>query len=829
VAIELEAGLRSTCVLLTVKSSEGAVLRTSKGARTQGRMAVFAAVFRDDLPASVELEATGFSDLECTTATNPAERSAPVQAEFPALGVKDVTLTVKRTVTGVDVDNDGSPSEEDCDDRDARRRPGLAEDCTDGKDNDCNNFTDCGDGVCTGRQCRLAASICAASGLCTETNCANGADDDGDTSTDCQDADCDAKTCLNGGTCTARACANARSEAGLCADGQDNDNDGARDCLDSDCDNQPCSDGLACNAGETCRSQACGGGAAVMCAAPANVCLGTPGTCSEALDGGCSFPARSADAGCDDGVACTENDACDGDGGCIGTPKACTTPPDGGCWGFVGLCDEAQGGTCVYSIEVGRLSCSDSDGCTVNDACLADGGCLGQQLNCANAIPPNECQVPTGQCTQGACTFMPRTGSCAGGTCLNGDCVAPDGGAPDSGVSADAGSTDGGVDAGPMDAGVVDAGPGFLVPSNVPLSTISGAPAATLTFNCDSTITLNPIGYRDNIFCSEPTLPPAVLVPQVNGPTLVVFVVDRLVVNSGATVSILAGPNGADSAFVPVFAVRGDAIINGTIEVSARFDGFNATNGPGGSVPGCPANISGSSQSNRSGGGQGGAFGLPSGAGGRGDNGAAGAPSMAANGNDTLTPLRGGCPGSRGGGGASGRFGHNGGGLQLWARGQLSINGAVLANGGRGLGTQLVTGGGGGGGGSGGGLLIEATTLNLGASAIVAANGGSGAEGSSIGDGANGLPGAAGVDPVAGGNGPVICGGPGGRGGARNGDAGVGENGDPGGGNCTNLGGGGGGGGSVGRVRFNALNPCVITTGARVSPRSSSAQVSCQF
>lgn len=843
VAIALEDGIKSTCVALEVRDTGGMLLTTSGGARTQGRMVLSAAIFRDDLPETVALQAIGFSDVDCTMRSVPAEASESITETFPATSLRDVKVTVKRAPSmSIDVDNDGSPADKDCDDRDPQRRPGLAESCTDGKDNDCNDFFDCGDPTCTGKQCKAVGSICAGSGRCTETSCADGLDEDQDGTRDCADDECVGKPCANGGTCTQQgACANATSETGLCADDVDNDGDGRKDCADSDCNLQACSDGLACNAQEVCSNGVCGGGMAVSCPASTNACAASVGTCREP-DGGCFYAPLAADAGCNDGFTCTVNDTCDGDGGCAGEPRVCTTPPPGDCWEASGRCDEADGG-CVYDIAVGRLSCADSDPCTVNDACLEDGGCLGAPLDCSNAIPPNECQVATNQCLAGACLFMNRTGGCDGGTCQAGACTPDpfDAGQPvDAGAAVDAGSSN---DAGAvMDAGATpDAGSSvdggsFLPPSNVPLSTIDTAPTvAHLNFTCNATMTLNPPGYRDDLGCAEPTLPTPVLVPQTNGPTLVVYVVDRLTVASGVTVKVVRGSSGGTGDRALVIAVKGDAQVNGTIDVSASEGWVGITyvieSGPGGQGAFCPANTAGIGNGDKSGGGQGGGFGLAGGNGGDGaDSGGNGASGLAASGVPTLVPLRGGCPGSRGGKGGGDRYGRAGGALQLWVRGQLSLNGALIASGGRGFGAQ-TTGGGGGGGGSGGGLLIEATRLTLGASAIIAANGGSGAEGSAYwpaGIGRDGQYGTVGMTPAPGGSGANVCGGYGGRGGARNGDA---TNGQQGGVeqscNASNLGGGGGGGGGVGRVRINSLNACSIASGARISPQATSNRTGC--
>lgn len=814
VSIELQAGVRSTCVALSIKGADGAELAKSKGARTQGRMLVLAAIFRDAFPETVGLQAIGYSDLECVNETSPAERSELVEATFPERGPRDVALVVKRDLSGIDVDNDKSPAGVDCDDLDPQRRPGILEDCTDGKENNCDDYTDCGDPQCGGKKCKLNGSVCLPTGRCGELSCADGLDNDVDGQTDCADDDCAGKACRNGGVCANGTCTNASSEAGLCADGLDNDNDTKTDCEDPDCENQGCTDRLACTLGETCQQGQCRGGQAVVCGPPTTFCVGSPGVCSEALDGGCSYPSLPTDAGCDDGQRCTVDDFCDGDGGCQGNPVVCDAPPAGSCWDRSGFCDADAG--CVYSLAVGQMMCTDNDLCTVNDVCLADGGCEGTPLDCANSPPPNECQVSTGACMNGNCGFSDRTGPCTGGTCVAGACVRFDGG------------LDGGaIDAGPIDGGPVDAGPGFLVPSNVPLSVIDAAPPyAHLNYTCSTILSLNPLAHVPvNFGCTPPPVPTVVTVPQSGGPGLTVIVVDRLTVASGVSVFIVPGTSATPADRAPVIAVRGDATVNGTLEVSAMFSP-TLSSGPGAEGSWCPSPTLGTAQTNRSGGGQGGAFGEPGGPGGRGaDNGGTGAPVLMASGNDTLVPLRGGCPGSRGGNSANGRYGRAGGALQLWARGTLFVGGSVLASGGRGLNAATTTSAaGGGGGGSGGALLLEATNLTLSNSAIIAANGGSGAQGSSLLSGADGRPGAAATTQVNGGSGANLCGGAGGKGSARDGVATGGSA-----GTCNNFGGGGGGGGSVGRVRFNALNPCTIGGSAKVSPPSSSVQASCRF
>jgi hypothetical protein len=839
IGIKVDKGpYRSACVKLDLRAADGdAPLGLTDGAPfDRTRLNLTAIVVRGRLPETIRVQAIGFSDAACTVPTSPAEVSEVGLFTFPEFNVRDETLTLQPAAVSIDADGDLVPSTMDCNDMDPTVAPGKPEVCTDGKDNDCDTSTDCADSECNGKQCAGLASVCA-SNRCTETDCANRTDDDADQAVDCADTDCDGQACRNGGSCRDAGCSGARSEQGLCDDALDNDNDGKPNCLDEDCQDETCSDGRGCTTGERCSNFGCDGGMPVTCGAGSNVCASSMGTCQEP-DGGCLYAPLPPDAGCSDGLACTTADTCDGDGGCTGTPRECSTPPPGDCWESSGFCDEARDGGCVYSISVGRLSCTDMDPCSVNDACLEDGGCLGQLLDCSNAIPPNECQTSANQCVAGACQFMNRDGGCDGGTCASGQCVPDvvdagmvdagqvDAGVPDAGQPIDAGMM---MDAGVADAGgVVDAG-AFLLPSNVPLSTITNAPPfAHFDVGCNSTISLNPVGIQANsLLCSPPALPPSVVVSQVGGPSLVVFVVDRLTIQPNVTLRF-SGP--ADR--VPVIAVRGDATINGILDVSAVQVIGTITAGPGGGGSFCPASAPGVQNGNASGGGQGGGFGRAGGNGGRGaDSGGAGATGVVVNGTPTLVPLRGGCNGSRGGGANADRFGRAAGAVQVWARGQLVINGAVLAAGGFGLwsGIGSSQGSGGGGGGSGGGILLEGTRVSIGSSAIVAANGGGGAEGSSLGGGNNGQAGTSGLNPANGGTGANDCGGFGGRGSARtNVTAGNGEEGGVQGAcNFSDLGGGGGGGGGMGRVRINSLLPCTVVSTAQISPQASSAQVSC--
>jgi len=140
-----------------------------------------------------------------------------------------------------------------------------------------------------------------------------------------------------------------------------------------------------------------------------------------------------------------------------------------------------------------------------------------------------------------------------------------------------------------------------------------------------------------------------------------------------------------------------------------------------------------------------------------------------------------------GSGGGSGN-GAGGGALQLAASRSFALGGSVSACGCAGHSGSSGFGGGRGGGGAGGMIVIESPSVQIGATAIIAANGGSGGS----------VDGVLGAQPANGGAGA-------GQGGALLGNATSGSN--------------GGGGGSAGRVVIDSLpGAATIADGGIVSP-----------
>ncbi len=378
VKVSWERGVTARCFVVRVTADGQAARTTRPMLRGEGDGPLAVAIFRDSAPVEVSLEALGFGDEACLEPSG--EKSALQQVAFVRkladTGVDLRVLTVPIS-SGDDLDRDGSPTPADCDDGNPLVRPGVPEACGDTFDNDCDDIFDCDDADCEGLSCGLGR-LCVATG-CVEGTCDNGVDDDLDLQIDCVDPDCAMKTCGPGGTCRLGRCL-APTEV-RCDDGVDNDGNGAVDCADDQCETRACSDGDGCSTGETCQSASCSGGSARDCSAGLPSCLINLG-CDAGLCLASAAPSGTSCSG-----PCRPGGTCDGDGGCAGTPVLCAPPP-GACFA-AGVCQAALDGGCSYAVTVGS-TCSDNDACTLQDACLADGGCAGTRLeSCAWPYVPS--------------------------------------------------------------------------------------------------------------------------------------------------------------------------------------------------------------------------------------------------------------------------------------------------------------------------------------------------------------------------------------------------------------------------------------------------------
>ncbi len=271
-----------------------------------------------------------------------------------------------------------------------------------------------------GEACTVG-DVCDAAGGCAgqamdcegfETACATAACVDGACAvTITADAPCD-----DGDPCTAVSTCDAQ---GACQGPVDAMLPG---CL---CDSDAaCDDGLPCTV-DTCHADGtCGhvvapgtclvGGACVGAGqtAPSNLCAvcdpaanpnaWTPVVCADSdpctsdaclPQGGCVH-VPNATAPCDDGDACTVDDACDGQGACVGAPMDCSS--------LAGPCVVAScsAGQCKAQVTPGA-ACDDGDACTPSSTCDGAGSCVGTS---DPAIPGCPCVLDV-QCSDGlGCT-----------------------------------------------------------------------------------------------------------------------------------------------------------------------------------------------------------------------------------------------------------------------------------------------------------------------------------------------------------------------------------------------------------------------------------------
>jgi len=491
------------------------------------------------------------------------------------------------------------------------------------------------------------------------------------------------------------------------------------------------------------------------CPGTTAACQGLPPRCQDRVtcpDGTCALRPSAAGASCEDGLACTTLDACDGDGGCAGAPVTCPVTSGSAC--LMDACLEPGG---CAQVPDPLATCTDANACTDNDVCLADGGCGGAPIVCP---APGPCQTPLG-CDAGACVYGARTGACDGGTCNTlGQCVPPTVTFP-------------------------------YVPSNFTEAQLPPLSPAPLTVSCAVTIDTHAAdgGVAFTSGCGTP-VPSLGVIAQGGGtgPTAALLFTGPVTLEATGFLTVTG-----DRPLIIV--VKGDAALGGLLTTSAGADRSCA-------APPFPASFDGFTP----GGGGGGGFGAAGSGGGISFRGGVG---QGTSGNQTLVPLRGGCSGGLGGPTTAG--GPGGGAVQLSATGTVVVDGVVSAAGGGGAGAP-VTVRGGGGGGSGGGILLEALQVTVGPTGVLAANGGGGGEGSDSAAGIAGQPGMAGTVNAPGGTGGATCGGAGGRGGSRTNGTTSGS-GPPNGNPCFgsfNNGGGGGGGGGVGRIRVNSVNGCAV-------------------
>lgn len=299
-------------------------------------------------------------------------------------------------------------------------------------DSSCIDFGDCCDDYVAACQCNSDAD-CDKSDLCAPEMCQDGecvpdavVCDDND---DCTDDNCDPATgkcdsvpSADGTVCDGGvACKEAACKAGKCIVGGDAP------------DMTSCEDGNPCTDNSVCIIGSCGAGDPLDCD-DMDAC--TSDSCDIA-SGGCVNKPVAGNVPCDDGNACTTNDACVS-GACQGKALAAgASCDDGNPCTLGGTC---QNDLCETSDAPDGTPCDDGDICTSKDACVF-GQCTGDASSCDDQEDCTEdaCDAKTGACTHtpqpdytpcedgDPCTFDDE---CASAKCMTGQPESCDDGNP---------------------------------------------------------------------------------------------------------------------------------------------------------------------------------------------------------------------------------------------------------------------------------------------------------------------------------------------------------------------------------------------------------------
>jgi len=357
--------------------------------------------------------------------------------------------------------------------------------CDDGIDNDCDGLTDGADPACVSCQ---ADADCEDNNACTTDTCdtdtslcVNTPVDDGET---CDDGlFCTVGDVCTGGRCggTSRDCSSLTNQCnqGIC------DEDGNQCLAQPANEGQTCDDGLYCTLGETCQAGVCTGDTQrdcqdddsctqdrcdetsnscqhVLVPRPGQESLNIDGTCTDGLDNDCDLLTDGDDPDClectqdgdcddgnvcttntcgadnhcettfvtdgttcDDGLLCTEADACSA-GVCSGTGIDCSAMDDDCNLGF---CNEASGQCEPQPINEGQ-ACSDGTFCTTGETCQAGVCTGGTDRDCS--AEDDDCNLGVCDEGSGACVKQPANegGGCddgsycnTGETCQSGSCT----------------------------------------------------------------------------------------------------------------------------------------------------------------------------------------------------------------------------------------------------------------------------------------------------------------------------------------------------------------------------------------------------------------------
>ncbi len=276
--------------------------------------------------------------------------------------------------------------------------------CGCAQNGDCNDNNDCTSDTCVEGDCKfdpgpMATKACESANLCqTGTKCDKGACTGGSP-----------KKCDDGNPCTIDSCNTATGKCSAAAVK----------------DGTACDDGQLCTLNDVCSAGKCLAGQPKECGSGGKACV--EGFC-EASSGKCKTKPSAKGTLCDDGMFCTQNDACDANGNCEGGEKKDCSSLSETC--VSGTCDEGKK-ACVAVNDPKNTECNDGQYCTIKDACDGNGGCTINKLrSCATsttACQVNQCDEAKNTCALVAAkdgTECSDGDKCTSGdTCKSGKCL----------------------------------------------------------------------------------------------------------------------------------------------------------------------------------------------------------------------------------------------------------------------------------------------------------------------------------------------------------------------------------------------------------------------
>lgn len=278
-----------------------------------------------------------------------------------------------------------------------------------------------------------AAGSCNDAGQCT--GCRS-ADDCGGRDEFCQQITCDDGICgvmstpantplpdgdQTTGDCQLRIC-DGRGKPSAVADDLDLPGDDGTSCTDETCSDGE-ADHTALDADTPCDrdgGSVCDGeGACVECNTAEQCPTAPPCHVAECVDHACTVTVAMMGTGCNDGLFCTQSDACNAVGVCVGTGNPCPGPDgDGDC---SETCNEAAD-ACTGN-DASNTPCSDGLFCTGGDVCNGAGACIPGGNPCPGPDGDGDCSEMCNEAAD-ACTGNDANGSDCGDclTCSNGLC-----------------------------------------------------------------------------------------------------------------------------------------------------------------------------------------------------------------------------------------------------------------------------------------------------------------------------------------------------------------------------------------------------------------------